>query len=77
MIESGAEQDACYRTIIVRARALFTTREESGGFCARVGTKWRKWCADVLFPSRGAHGDLLQMNDPAEKTRETSAPRNR
>ncbi len=48
MVENAAERDACYRTIVVRARDLFTTREESDGFCARIGTKWRKGCADVL-----------------------------
>ena len=48
MIEDAAEQDACYRTIVLRARDIFTTREETDGFCAEVGERWREWCADVL-----------------------------
>ena len=50
LVGDARGQDACYETIIVRARALFTTREASDGFCARVGTKWRKGCTDVLSP---------------------------
>ena len=49
MVEDTTEQGACYGTIIVRARDLFTTAEEAGSFCAQVGTRWRHWCTDVLF----------------------------
>ena len=54
MVENEAEQDACYWTIIVRARDVFTTEQEFDNFCARIGTRWRKWCADAeaqLTPS--------------------------
>ena len=48
LVEDAAEKDACYRTIVVRARDLLAAREESDGFCARVGERWRKWCGEVL-----------------------------
>ena len=47
MVENAIERDTCYRTIIVRARDVFATGQEFDGFCARIGTRWRKWCADV------------------------------
>ncbi len=47
MVESVAEQDTCYGTIVERARHVLSTREEFDGFCARIGTRWRKWCTDV------------------------------
>ena len=47
MVENEAEQDACYWTIIVRARDVFTNKEEFDNFCARIDTRWRKWCADA------------------------------
>lgn len=49
MVKDAAERDACYWTIILRARDVFTTREEFDGFCARIGSRWRNWCTDVFF----------------------------
>ena len=54
MLENSEEQNACYWTIIVRARDVFTTNAEFDGFCAQIDTRWRKWCADAeaeLSPS--------------------------
>ena len=54
MLENAEELDACYWTIIVRARDVFTTNAEFDGFCAQIDTRWRKWCADAeaeLSPS--------------------------
>ena len=44
MVENAAEQDACYGTIVERARHVLSTREEFDGFCARIEPRWRKWC---------------------------------
>ena len=47
MVEHAEEQDACYRTIILRARDVFTTREQFEGGCARFSAGWRTWCTNV------------------------------
>ena len=62
MIEDVTEQDVCYSTIIVRARDLYTTTEGAEGFCARVDTRWRNWCFDIVA---GA-GDSWSANPPAD-----------
>ena len=46
LVEDAVERDACYGTIVERARYVFSTREEFDGFCARIGPRWRKWCID-------------------------------
>ena len=46
MVENATEKDACYATIVARARDIFPTREEFGGFCNRIDTQWRTWCVD-------------------------------
>ena len=45
MVENAADQDACYTTIIHRARDVFETTAELDGFCARIAPRWRSWCA--------------------------------
>ena len=63
MVEDAAEQEACYGTIIARARDILTTREESDGFCAQVGTRWRNLCVDVLL-AVGATSSAIPPTDP-------------
>ena len=50
MVENAEEQDACYWTIIVRARDVFPTPDRYDAFCGRIGEKWRHWCASVRDP---------------------------
>ena len=47
MLENEKELGACYWTIIVRARDVFTTKQEFDNFCKRIAPQWRKWCADA------------------------------
>ena len=47
MLENEPELDACYWTIIVRARDVFTTTQEFDNFCAQIEPRWRKWCAEA------------------------------
>lgn len=47
MVVAAAEQDACYWTIIVRARDVFTTKAEFDAFCAQIDAKRRRWCDDA------------------------------
>ena len=63
MVEDAAEQDACYWTIIVRARDVLTTRKESEGFCAQVDPRWRSSCADVLL-AVGESSSAIPPTDP-------------
>ena len=44
MVADEHEKSACYWTIIVRARDVFSTRTEFDAFCAQVEAKWRDWC---------------------------------
>ena len=47
LLDDEAEQQACYWRIIVRARDVFSTKEEFDDFCAKIDTRWREWCADA------------------------------
>lgn len=53
MITDRAEQDACYETIIVRARDVLPNEEAAGGFCARVSDRWRDPCSDAILSAGG------------------------
>ena len=39
MVENATEKDACYATIVARARDIFPTREEFDGFCSQIDTQ--------------------------------------
>jgi len=47
LLVDAAEQSACYRTIIARAREILTAGDQFDAFCAQIDAAWRNWCGDV------------------------------
>ncbi len=47
LVADETEKGACYWTIIVRARDVFSTQVEFDTFCTGVEEKWRDWCDAV------------------------------
>ena len=46
LLVDQAEQNACYRVIIARAREVLTAQGQLDAFCARIAEAWRGGCAD-------------------------------
>ena len=47
LLVDPTEQNACYWTIIVRAREILTEEDQFDAFCTQIDPVWRSWCADV------------------------------
>ena len=47
LLVDPTEQNACYWTIVVRAREILTEEDQFDAFCTQIDPVWRSWCADV------------------------------